>query len=66
MELGKFWQRGLGLEELGRARSSSSTWQRPGLPCARGYDAKIAAEPSAGAEGRAASGKSSSAEGQGS
>ncbi|KAK4827495.1 hypothetical protein QYF61_018795 [Mycteria americana] len=45
--LGKFWQKASGLErleELGRARSSSSAWQRPGLRCARGCDAKIPEE----------------------
>jgi len=42
--LDKFWQRGSGLEELGCARSSSSTWQRPGLCCTRGCNAKIPGE----------------------
>lgn len=39
--LGKFRQRGSELEGLGRVRSSSSAWQRPGLRFARGCDAKI-------------------------
>ena len=44
MGLGKFQQRGSGLEGLGCVRSSSSAWQRPGSHCARGCNAKIADE----------------------